>query len=133
MVSCQKRSIGMRKGENLFPESFGIFRHIVITLHGSGIDLKVEDGIPQAIKAAIRVCSGTFLQHPVDVFHSESDLLMSTDGYGLTVFRINHCSPEAFGQELLIAFQLPFVTTRQFAVVLFHLAQPFDLAMQCIQ
>ena len=79
------------------------------------------------------MCSGTFLQHPVDVFHSESNLPMSADGYGLTVFRINHRRPEAFGQELLIAFQLSFVTTRQLAAIFFLMAQPLDLAMQCIQ
>lgn len=67
------------------------------------------------------------------MLHTEGYLLMPADGYSLTVFRINHCGPEAFGQELLIAFQLPFVTTRQSAAIFFLMVQYIDLAMQRIQ
>ena len=125
--------LGYAKREHLFPKFFCIFRHIIVTFHGSGIDLKVENSIHQMVKATIGMCRVTAFQHPVDMLHAESHLLMPSHGYRLAIFRINHRSPQAFGKVLFIAFQLSFVTERQTSIAFFLTTQPFDLVMQRIQ
>ena len=87
----------------------------------------------QVIEAAIRMNHVISFQHPVDMLHAESYQLMPAHGYRLAVFGIDHRGTEPFTQKFLIAFQLSFVTERQFSVAFFLMAQPFDLAMQCIQ
>lgn len=85
------------------------------------------------VKTTIGMYRVTAFQHPVDMLHAESYLLMPSHGYRLAIFGINHRSPQAFGKVLFIAFQLSFVTERQTSIAFFLTTQPFDLVMQRIQ
>lgn len=94
---------------------------------------KIEDVEHQAEQFAVMALPKRFFQAGVCLSQFINELHVFLCRYRLPVFRKDHSGSQLFPQSEFIAFQLPFITSRQFATFFFHPAQTFDLTYQLIQ